>query len=236
MPRRFQFSLRALFVLVTIVGIWFGVQVNSARRQAAIVSDIEQVGGDVYYDWQLEPGVGATHPPGPAWLRKLIGDDYFQTVLVAYINDPYLEEERLPAVDQLPALRNLVLQETQTGDATMRRISKLKHLWSLDISQTNVTDMGLVHLARLRTLKRLSVGTWDRDRIVGDAGLKRVATTLDLESLWVLGHGFTDASIPVFERFKNLRELSLLHTLVTEKGIERLRATLPNCEISSGEP
>lgn len=240
MPRRFQFSLRALFVLVTAVGVWLGVQVNSARRQAAIVSAIHQVDGLVYYDWQFDEddqNTGATHPPGPTWLRKLIGDDYFQTVIAVYmINDPYLEEARLPAVEQLPALKRLALGETQVGDATMPRISKLKYLRFLDISQTNVTDAGMIHLERLRGLKWLFVGTWDRDHTVSDAGLKRVAPALDLERLQVVGHGFTDASIPVFEQFKDLRELSFLHTRITEEGQERLKEKLPNCEISSGEP
>ncbi|HJT35803.1 MAG TPA: hypothetical protein VJ783_27490 [Pirellulales bacterium] len=229
MPRRFQFSLRALFVLVTAVGVWLGVQVNSARRQAAIVAAIEQVDGFVYYDWQFDQDdqeTDATHPPGPTWLRKLIGDDYFQTVIAVCIYDPHLKEDLLPAVDELPALRTLVLHETQTGDALMRRISKLIHLWCLDISQTKVSDAGLVHLSRLCTLKRLAVGTWDGDRSVGDLGLKRAASTLDLEVLVVLGQGFTDDSIPVFERFKNLRELCLDHTLVTKEGEERFKRKL----------
>lgn len=240
MPRRFQFSLRALFVLVTVVGVWLGVRVNSARRQAAIVAAIEQVDGFVSYDWQFDEDdheTGAIHPPAPAWLRNLIGDDYFQTVTAVYItNDPYLEDQRLPAVDQLPALKKLALGETQVGDATMPRISKLNHLRVLDISQTNVTDAGIVHLERLRGLKWLFVGTWDRKQTVSDAGLKRVAPAFDLERLQVVGHGFTDASIPVFEQFKDLRELNLTHTLVTEEGLERLKKKLPNCEIWSGEP
>lgn len=88
-PRRrwLQFRLRTIFVLLTILGLWLGVQANRAQRQRRAVDAILDRGGQVQYDyefdedgheiWLAEP----PEPPGPKWLRTLVGDDYFRTVV-----------------------------------------------------------------------------------------------------------------------------------------------------------
>ena len=45
MGRRFHFSLRCLFVIVTAFCVWLGFQANSAQKQRAAVAKIESVGG-----------------------------------------------------------------------------------------------------------------------------------------------------------------------------------------------
>jgi hypothetical protein len=52
MSRRFQFSLRCLFVVVTAFCVWLGFKANSAKKQREAVAKIESVGGIVQYDWQ----------------------------------------------------------------------------------------------------------------------------------------------------------------------------------------
>lgn len=77
-PRRYAtFSLRTLFVVMTVLGIWLGVIANRAREQREAVAAIKGLGGTVYYDWEF--GTGGK-PRGPAWLRRLIGDEHFQKV------------------------------------------------------------------------------------------------------------------------------------------------------------
>lgn len=51
----------------------------------------------------------------------------------------------------------------------------------------------------------------------------------------LFGRLFTDACIPVFEWFKDLRQLYLDHTRVTDAGQEQLTRKLPNCEILRDE-
>jgi hypothetical protein len=75
--RWFQFSLRGFLVVMTGLGIWLGVIANRAREQRAAVVAIKELGGTVYYDWELETG---GTPRGPAWLRRLVGDEHFQKV------------------------------------------------------------------------------------------------------------------------------------------------------------
>jgi hypothetical protein len=118
-PRRryLTFSLRTLFIVLTALAVWLGVLVNRAHRQRDAVKAIEALGGIAYYDWQvIAIQEGRTpRPPEPAWLWRLIGNDFFGEVNVVYLaanaNDsqsaddkvlrsiPYLR--RLPKVDSL---------------------------------------------------------------------------------------------------------------------------------------
>ena len=83
-PRRnLTFSLRTLFILLTALAVWLGIVVNRAREQREAVKAIEALGGRVQYDWEqdLNDPFGEPYGPGgPGWLRKMIGDDFFQDV------------------------------------------------------------------------------------------------------------------------------------------------------------
>ena len=85
--RCFQYSLRSFLVVLTASAVWLGVVVNRAREQREAVKAIETLGGIVTYDWDHEqygiifpPADFPKEPSGPAWLRRLIGDEYFQEV------------------------------------------------------------------------------------------------------------------------------------------------------------
>jgi hypothetical protein len=248
MRRPFQFGLRALLLAVTGLGIWLGVEVNRARRQREIVSAIFDVGGYAAYDWQFVEGewdrdiglqeTAADYPPGPKWLRRIVGDDFFQTVVLVFIFEVPLTDDQLPPVEQLPALKVLDLSHTQIGDASLHRIARLSRLRFLDISHTNVTDTGMDEVARLRRLKTLWLDDWRAlpERTVGDLGLMRLAPLSGLNDLIVAGDGVTDRSVPLFEQFKELRRLCLVSTLVSEAGRARIAKSLPNCEVYWSEP
>src|SRR5437660_677517 len=84
--RWFQFSLRSLMALMLLAGIgmtWLVALKHQAERQRIAVEIILKDGGIVLYDYQehtLPSGATAYSdnavPPGPSWLRKLLGDDF----------------------------------------------------------------------------------------------------------------------------------------------------------------
>ena len=83
--RYLTFSLRTLFLALTALAVWLGVVVNRAREQREAVKAIEALGGYVIYDWQLQPSPDGgsamkpdAKPTAPAWIRRVIGDDFFQ--------------------------------------------------------------------------------------------------------------------------------------------------------------
>jgi hypothetical protein len=74
--RCLQISMRMLLLLVVVLSIALAIWTNRARRQEALVRRIISLDGHVTYQHQFgednKPVAGAV-PPGPAWLRGLIG-------------------------------------------------------------------------------------------------------------------------------------------------------------------
>jgi hypothetical protein len=95
--RWFQFRLASLFLLLTVAAVWFGWQSNRARLQREIVAVIEAAGGAVAYSHQdtLPGGYSHDPPSGPAWLRRLIGNEYFQEVAFVNLNNATISDELL---------------------------------------------------------------------------------------------------------------------------------------------
>ena len=118
--RWFQYSLRSFLILLTALAVWLGVVVNRAREQREAVKAIEALGGHIIYDWSIvEWHDGGTYtmdiarkPPAPVWLRRIIGDDFFQDAVVVHFwgewaSHEEFEERILDAVPHLQRLRRL---------------------------------------------------------------------------------------------------------------------------------
>ena len=91
--RRFQFSVRSLLVLTIAVALpcsWLVVERAGAKRQKEAKDELGRLGVYVQYDYQVRksgnPLPGA-RPPGPAWLRSLLGEDFLATVV--YVSCPH---------------------------------------------------------------------------------------------------------------------------------------------------
>jgi len=67
-PRRrfFRYSLRTLFIVVTVFCIWMAFAAIRARDQRYAVDAILEAGGSVSYEHQIPRA--KTEPPGPEWL------------------------------------------------------------------------------------------------------------------------------------------------------------------------
>src|SRR5438552_1945508 len=78
--RLFQISLRTLLGLITVAAIWLGYITHRAREQKVAVARIKELGGRVVYDYQAANTAANATPPGWPWLRRLVGDEYFQDV------------------------------------------------------------------------------------------------------------------------------------------------------------
>ena len=84
--RWYQYRLRTLLIGVTLAGCvfgWLGIRAREVRQQKAAVEAIQKLGGAVRYDYEIdrdELPVANPTPNGPAWLRSLLGDDFFRSV------------------------------------------------------------------------------------------------------------------------------------------------------------
>src|SRR4051794_33754944 len=112
-PRRWlQFSVRTLVIVTLLLSVGLGIVANRARRQREAVSAISRVGGTVSYDYQkAEKRPNAFDPrklpPGPEWLRLLIGPEFFQDVVMVDLKGKPITDQLLKELRKLSKLENL---------------------------------------------------------------------------------------------------------------------------------
>lgn len=207
-PRRwYQYRLRTLFAVTAVFAVglsYFASRMQKATQQAAAVSAIKAIGGDVGYDYQV-PGPPAVSwdtwvplwysdapPPGPAWLRSVLGDDFFRSVVqVCIATDDFTDAECQHLV-HMPDLQELIAEGTPAGDTGMKAIGMVRELRYLELSRTNVTSSGVASLA----------------------GLKR------LECLYLVRTKIDDTALRYLQNLTQLRLLYLDDTNITDAGLE----------------
>jgi len=218
---RFQFSLRSLVVLVVAVAVplgWFGVRLREAERQRRAVEAIRKAGGTVWYDYHntlygvIEP---RAEPPTPAWLRNLLGEDFFADV----VHVGYSRPRPSPSV--------FTEANTDVGDVDLAHVKGLERLKYLNLSGTRVTDGGLQHLSGLTRLEVLRLSCTP----ITDDGLEDLKRLTELTHLHLTCTQITDAGLEHLTGLTKLKYLFLDGTPVTDKSIEELEKALPNCHI-----
>lgn len=139
---RYQFSLRTLLISICIICIWIGWLSESARNQRLATHSILRERGIVKYDYELR---GANAPPGPPWLRRRLGDDYFCTAIEVTFNlQPWtVTDDGLKHICRLPHLKSLELQRTQVTDVGLAKLRELTSLRSLNLERTPITGAAL---------------------------------------------------------------------------------------------
>lgn len=178
--RRFRYSLRTLLLIMVAVCVvmgWFTARMKEARRQQAAVATIVSLSGLVIYDDQPDDLAAAPTPsPVPAWLRNLLGDDFFRTAVhVVAFNDATME-----AVPELPEIRRLDFVGSPATDAGLLHARALSRLEELNLSDTQITDAGLEHLKGLPRLRQLCLrGTSVTDK--GVKGLQQALPNCEIE-------------------------------------------------------
>jgi hypothetical protein len=257
---RFRFSLKLLFAAVTIVCVWLGTVSYKANRQRQAVEMVHALGGRVSYAHQWDYSgrfpkeIKGAQPPGPEWLRSLVGVHYFTDVTFVSVNGPDVDDADIKEFAWLPhlkgigllgtavgdgsldllrsarTLRWLYLERTGITDAGLARIRRFPNIESLTLGKTAVTDSGLIHLAALGNLQELDL----TDTAVSDAGLSTIGTITSLKQLYLYFTNVTDAGLPHLQGLKNLEELGLSGTRVTKDGVQKLQQALPKAGITYG--
>ena len=216
---RFQFSIRSLLVLTVAVAVpcsWMAVKMQQVERQREAVTAIKNMGGDGLYGWEVggfsqppEP------PPGPEWLRRLLGKEFF-----ASVTDVDLAEPRL-------GFDGLMYLKVPCPDAGLENLKEMPGLKWLRLDGSQVTDAGLKHVGSLSALETLEVANTG----ITDAGLKHLEGLTTLIALDLSGTRVTDAGLDSLKGLNKLERLSLGGTQVTDDGVKQLQHALPNCTI-----
>ena len=223
----FQFSIRSLLLLTVVVAIacsWLAAERQQARKQEAAVEAIKELRGSVWYDYQWDVStawitVNHEEPPGPTWLRTLLGNDFFANVAYVALPSPQVTDAGLEHLKRLSQLQWLQLARTQVTDAGLEHLKGLSGLQMLDLNDTKVTDAGLEHLKGLSRLRWLGLF----NTRVTDAGLEHLKGFSELRSLGLRGTKVTDAGLKHVKGLSQLQLLDLSFTQVTDAGLEHLK-------------
>ena len=188
--KRLRVSLAAMMFAVLIVGGGLGWIARRARVQREAVAAILNVGGSVTYDWESND----SKPRGPRWLRRMIGPDYFDTVVFV-------------SADTI-----------QADDVLMVQIGRLTDVRALYLQGVSVTDAGLAHLANLRDLRTMHLRS---SRITG-SGLRSLVDLPKFHNLLIYATPITDGNLAHVERLSKLTNLGLKKTHISDDGIQHL--------------
>ena len=220
----YQYSLRTLMIVVTLFAVacsWFAVKMKQARRQREAVEAILKSGGTVAYDYEcdksghINPTSG--NPPGPEWLRKLVGDDFFTTAIILHPSN--ITDTELEHLEGLPYLQVLGLRYNKITDAGLGHVKKLTRLHTLDLQSTQVTDAGTIILKGMNKLKWLSLFNTK----VTDVGLKNLEDMTQLQDLYLGETNITDAGLVYLRKLTQLQSLGLQYTKITDVGLVHLQ-------------
>ncbi len=153
-------SVRALMVLVLIIGGGLGWVLYRARLQRDAVAAIRRVGGEAAYSWQWSHGRPISpppRPPWPAWLRRILGPDFLDTVTFVRLYGEQCDDEAMRAACRLPWLEELSVVNTSVTDASAEDLRQLTKLRSLVLALNRITKRPLRHIGEMRELRELTL-------------------------------------------------------------------------------
>ncbi len=145
--RWLRFSLRTMLVVVTVVCVLLASKVRQAEKQRKVVAWVLESGGGVVYDFErnfadqdghpighyLQNGDWVSHaePPGPTWLREMVGMDYLAAIVeVRWYNKAVTDVTPLENLPDLETLR-IPTSSLQQAYPSVMKLTGLKelHLW-----------------------------------------------------------------------------------------------------------
>jgi hypothetical protein len=231
--RWFQFSLRTLLIFTMICAVacgWLGKKIERKRKELDAAEAILRSGGSVWYDYQMEHG--NEKPPGPDWLRGLLGENFFSEVENVQFGSPgtTVSDDAMAKLKELVELKTLYLANTKFSEASLVNLEALTHLQELSLGMTEVTDTGLEHLKRLTELKSLYLYQTG----VTDSGLASLKGLTKLQNLDLRMTKISDAGLSNLKGLMSLQTLDLGLTDVSDAAIADLRKALSRCSFQWG--
>ncbi|MGD0897974.1 MAG: hypothetical protein ABR915_09055 [Thermoguttaceae bacterium] len=239
--RWYQYSLRTLLLLMLLVSVGMSLVANRMRRaerQREAVAAIKRSGGLVWYEHEDgRPFPSPTPPPGPLWLRRLLGDDFFRRVVAAYV----ASDADFKYLGQLDCLTRVCCRGT-LGETGLMHILELRHprdpstpenaevspefeilttltkLEDLDLDLTNIGDAELERIKAMPRLHRLDLSGTE----ITDAGLRHLEELPRLQQLYLSMTEIGDAGVEHLKGLRQLTDLELLRTRITDAGLQHL--------------
>ncbi len=218
---RVVFSLRALLVLVLVVGGTLGWIVREARVQRDAVATVQRLGGQYRYEWEAQNRRPTAVPlPGwRKWLINLLGPDYVGPVTQVDIG--FGGSKVIPTADDLASIGRLARLERLSitsiaegvGLAPLRNLTRLKELdfFGNHGRKIEIDVSALANFVELEKLQLSYGGMKDADLalIAGLTRLEHLSLSTSVARGPHPGPSITDAGLVALEPLHNLRFLQI---------------------------
>ena len=265
-PKRrwLSFSIRTLLLVVLVSCVacgWFAMLLQKARIQRESVEAIEQLGGEVLYDFQEDR---LAKPRGPIWLRRLLGGHFFDRVVRVDFTNRGIPNDRVTDISFLSGmdkLRILYLDGTAVRDISLladtkvlsflslnytkvEDLSPLAHLQKLEsisLDRTNVRDLSPVSSHRLKRVwlrgtKIRDISALTVDELISldlyKTHIRDISSLSSANKLETLSLNWTNVNdVTPLIGLTRLRSLDIRRTKVTVDSARELQNALPDCKI-----
>jgi hypothetical protein len=214
-----RFSLRTLFVVMTIACVVCGYWLKERIRQRTAVRRF----------YALTAGRGSPHEDDLLTMVYRYGHNEYRKPITPKWMQPLREALGEEAFGEVTGVQ---LLDTAATDDDLRFLADVKTVERVLLSRTKVTDEGL---RRLLICPRIRYVALD-DTAITDAGIEILSDLKQLDCLSLSGTKITDAGLVHLTELPKLKELWLRNTAITDRGYQRLQAALPGCEIQADVP
>jgi hypothetical protein len=175
-----RFSLRTLFVLITVCSLFFGawsIYVEPYRRQAQSLAVVNRLQGVVSFRPEK----------GPAWyhwlVTSMLGDEAFVRVDKVDLAARNIDDQTFRSLTGFKYLRDLNLDNTNISGEALSALRSMPDLTSLSLRYTKISDDSIVALSTLPKLSRLMLtGTKVSDKSI--AVLEKMSSLSELYVRW----------------------------------------------------
>lgn len=146
-----------------------------------------------------------------------------------------VRDAHLSRLTNLPALEELNLDSCPVGDWAISHLADnnvVPNLHTLDLADTDLTDLGMVHLPKFENLTRLSLFYCN----ITNAGLQHLSSMTNLEVLNLDSREIGDDGLSHLRNLSRLRSLDVFSGRITDMGCAHLSKikSLESLELCGG--
>jgi len=172
---------------MTVLCIVLGLFVGRAMRQRAAVELLLKVHAEIQYDCDTGPRQTSHRIP------QLIDPNYLHSVTRLILDAPAANDESLALLEALPHLEVLMITEgSDVSNDGLRQLRSVPGLKCLVLASGSIDDRGLGYVAALSGLEELDIHNQSR---ITDAGILRLAELKRLRRLTIWNTGAKKISV-----------------------------------------
>ncbi len=140
---------------------------------------------------------------------------------------PRVTDRSIAGIGDVSDLRALCIGGRSFTDAGLAHVGKLAKLRHLEIVDASVTDRGLAHVSALVNLLTLTV----QSSAITDAAVDELVKLKSLCILRLFGTRVTAAALHRLSRLSNLRHLTVVDMIFSQKELSELKSALPRVSV-----